>query len=53
MGNDKLITFENDNNCTHCGENLNPKFDEITIRNNEIYHNECLPENLKNLKEEG
>lgn len=52
MGNDKLITFENDNYCIHCGEKLNLKFDEITIRNNQIFHDECLPENLKDLEKE-
>lgn len=42
-----MITFEGSNYCAHCGEELDHFYDEITIRDNVIYHTDCLPENLK------
>lgn len=43
-----MITFEAGNNfCAHCGEVLNERIDDITIRNSKTYHDECLGENLK------
>ena len=42
-----MIVFENNNYCAHCGEILNENIDEITIRDGQVFHTICLPENLK------
>lgn len=42
-----MITFESNNYCEHCGERLNEQFDNITIREGQVFHTECLPENCK------
>ena len=42
-----MIEFDGDNYCAHCGEKLDEFRDDIIIKDNVIYHIECLPENLK------
>jgi len=41
-----MIVLEPNNWCNHCGELLASN-DDVVIRNNKIFHRECLPENLK------
>jgi hypothetical protein len=38
------IKIEGDTFCSHCGE-LIKRYDDVTIRDGVIYHDECLPEN--------
>ena len=45
-----MIKLEENNYCEHCGETLT-ECDNITIHDNDIYHDECLPENLKEIKD--
>ena len=46
------ITFE-DAFCYHCAEPIfNSNTEDITIRDSHVYHDECLPENLKDSEED-
>ena len=41
-----MLKLEGDNFCEHCGEMVTWfDIDHITIRDNKIYHNECLEDN--------
>jgi hypothetical protein len=42
-----VIKFETNNYCAHCGERLSEYVDDITIRDGQVYHTICLPENLQ------
>jgi hypothetical protein len=40
------VELEDGNCCEYCGERLTA-YDTITIRDGNVYHTECLSENLK------
>ena len=40
-----MITLES-GYCEHCGDELDDRFEDITIRDGKLYHDICLPENL-------
>ena len=44
-----MIKLDGLNCCEHCGEEL-MEYDDITTRDNKIYHDECLPENITEAK---